>query len=270
MTQVFAAINHRLSEEFSGIDLPSIEAKERYDSVLPCTCSLIFMHWRRLLADARYLHEKLSALKNVRDPTAMLEIVVQEKRVEVKSASPPPAAAPSPTPAHATTSRFAHMFARAESLKLHRSTTPTPSPPVDTEKALPVIDPVETAVFEPTPVANGGPSPRPSRATTPIPNGNGNANGNGSITAGDLVDEPQDIEVDERGHDGSTLSPLPVKADLVSSRPGSRASSPHPGSRPNSRPGSRVASPQPLLPSEILRAQKEGNLEEELFPETEL
>lgn len=31
MTQVFAAINHRLSEEYAGIDLPSLEAKERYE-----------------------------------------------------------------------------------------------------------------------------------------------------------------------------------------------------------------------------------------------
>ena len=29
MTQVFAAINHRLSEEYAAIDLPSQEAKER-------------------------------------------------------------------------------------------------------------------------------------------------------------------------------------------------------------------------------------------------
>ena len=29
MTQVFAAINHRLSEEYANIDLPSLEAKER-------------------------------------------------------------------------------------------------------------------------------------------------------------------------------------------------------------------------------------------------
>lgn len=31
MTQVFAAINHRLSEEYAAIELPSMEAKERYD-----------------------------------------------------------------------------------------------------------------------------------------------------------------------------------------------------------------------------------------------
>lgn len=32
MTQVFAAINHRLSEEYAKIELPSLEAKHRYAS----------------------------------------------------------------------------------------------------------------------------------------------------------------------------------------------------------------------------------------------
>ncbi|EGN95540.1 hypothetical protein SERLA73DRAFT_186602 [Serpula lacrymans var. lacrymans S7.3] len=57
MTQVFAAINHRLSEEYAAIELPSQEAKDR------------------LLADARYLHQKFSGLKNVGAPTNMLETV---------------------------------------------------------------------------------------------------------------------------------------------------------------------------------------------------
>lgn len=30
MTQVFAGINHRLSEEYTKIELPSAEAKDRY------------------------------------------------------------------------------------------------------------------------------------------------------------------------------------------------------------------------------------------------
>ena len=30
MTQVLAAINHRLSEEYTKIELPTLEAKERY------------------------------------------------------------------------------------------------------------------------------------------------------------------------------------------------------------------------------------------------
>ena len=30
MSEVFASINHRLAEEYQQIDLPSLEAKERY------------------------------------------------------------------------------------------------------------------------------------------------------------------------------------------------------------------------------------------------
>ncbi|GAW01336.1 Vps54-domain-containing protein [Lentinula edodes] len=47
MSQVFAAINHRLSEEYSKIELPHAEAKSR------------------LLEDVKFLHQKLSALKTI-------------------------------------------------------------------------------------------------------------------------------------------------------------------------------------------------------------
>ncbi|KAK7037969.1 Vps54 domain-containing protein [Favolaschia claudopus] len=63
MTQVFAAINHRLSEEYAKIVLPSEDAR------------------KGLLTDARFLHQKLSELKNVRAPSGMLEIVIAELRV---------------------------------------------------------------------------------------------------------------------------------------------------------------------------------------------
>ncbi|KAJ7085793.1 Vps54-like protein-domain-containing protein, partial [Mycena belliarum] len=63
MTQVFAAINHRLSEEYAKLVLPSEEAR------------------KGLLADARYLNQKLSELKNVGKPSGMLEIVIAELRV---------------------------------------------------------------------------------------------------------------------------------------------------------------------------------------------
>jgi vacuolar protein sorting-associated protein 54 len=62
MSQVLAAINHNLQEEYSAIRLPNQEAKDR------------------LLADAKFLHEKLSALKNIPGAsTAMLVTVVSEK-----------------------------------------------------------------------------------------------------------------------------------------------------------------------------------------------
>ncbi|KAJ6463821.1 Vps54-like protein-domain-containing protein, partial [Mycena vitilis] len=63
MAQVFAAINHRLSEEYAKIVLPSEDAR------------------KGLLADARFLHQKLSELKNVGAPSGMLEIVIAELRV---------------------------------------------------------------------------------------------------------------------------------------------------------------------------------------------
>ncbi|KAF8211922.1 Vps54-like protein-domain-containing protein [Mycena galopus ATCC 62051] len=72
MTQVFAAINHRLSEEYAKMVLPSEEAR------------------KGLLADARFLHQKLSELKNVRAPSGMLEVVIAELRV-------PGAVSPSPS-----------------------------------------------------------------------------------------------------------------------------------------------------------------------------
>ncbi|CAE7174761.1 unnamed protein product [Rhizoctonia solani] len=82
MSQVFAAINHRLSEEYGKIELPSQEAKDR------------------LLEDARYLHGRLSALPGVGGLSSMLETVVSDKRV-VAPAPPEPAintASPAPVP----------------------------------------------------------------------------------------------------------------------------------------------------------------------------
>jgi vacuolar protein sorting-associated protein 54 len=67
MSQVFAAINHRLSEEYGQIELQSQEAKDR------------------MLADARFLHQKLSVLKNISAPTNMVETVVAEKSIPRKS-----------------------------------------------------------------------------------------------------------------------------------------------------------------------------------------
>jgi len=82
MSQVFAAINHRLSEEYGKIELPNQEAKTR------------------LLQDAKYLHEKLSSLRGINMPSSMLETVVMEKSVPRKG-SPFPfrrPTLPSPNP----------------------------------------------------------------------------------------------------------------------------------------------------------------------------
>lgn len=138
---------------------------------------------RRLLGDARYLHEKLSALKNVRAPTAMLEIVVQEKRVNMPQPQSPQPATPglqsSPQLSSTTTSRFAHMFSRAAPVRT--ATTPVlapapapdldaskivASPTPDVEKELPILSPPPSsqaaAVPEPIKIhgmANGHVSP---------------------------------------------------------------------------------------------------------------
>ncbi|KAH9930608.1 Vps54-like protein-domain-containing protein [Fomitopsis serialis] len=119
MTQVFAGINHRLSEEYTKIELPSQEAKER------------------LLADARYLHQKLTGLKNVGAPTAMLEIIVQEKPVRVPTPAAHEAAAPQPT-----TQRFKGILQRTNSKRTETASDPTPPPvapsPDPDAKLLPV------------------------------------------------------------------------------------------------------------------------------------
>ncbi|KAI9440176.1 hypothetical protein BJY52DRAFT_1195541 [Lactarius psammicola] len=47
MTQVFAAINHRLSEEYTKIDLPTLEAKERC-ARFPALPSTLFAHEHRI------------------------------------------------------------------------------------------------------------------------------------------------------------------------------------------------------------------------------
>ncbi|KAG8934593.1 hypothetical protein FRC02_009673 [Tulasnella sp. 418] len=79
MSQVFAAINHQLSEEYSKIELPNQEAKTR------------------MLQDARYLHEKFGALKGITAPLGMLETVVMEKSIPRKH-SPFPTRRPAFSP----------------------------------------------------------------------------------------------------------------------------------------------------------------------------
>ncbi|KZT09727.1 Vps54-domain-containing protein [Laetiporus sulphureus 93-53] len=132
MTQVFAGINHRLSEEFTKVELPSQEAKDR------------------LLADARYLHNKLTGLRNVGAPTAMLEIIVSEKAV-ARNTPPPPA---QPVTTNHATQRIKGLLARSDSKRTSTLLThlphlphfekaekvpPSPTPPV--EKVAPPAPP---------------------------------------------------------------------------------------------------------------------------------
>ncbi|TFY63612.1 hypothetical protein EVG20_g6246 [Dentipellis fragilis] len=114
MSQVFAAINHRLSEEYTNIELPSPEAKAR------------------LLADAQYLHAKFSVLKNVTAPMGMLETVVSEKRVGPPGQPSSPLPSPRPTPTKRTSlfanERIKGMLGRAAGTAEKSLPTPAPSP----------------------------------------------------------------------------------------------------------------------------------------------
>ncbi|KAG6837266.1 hypothetical protein H0H93_012271 [Arthromyces matolae] len=110
VVEVFAAINHGLSEEYNKIELPNQEAKTR------------------LLADAKYLHQKLSALKNVAAPSGMLVTVVSEKSLP-RTGPPSPLPAPVPTPTRSNTLGSANQ--RLKGLLSGRSPTfdkalPTP------------------------------------------------------------------------------------------------------------------------------------------------
>ncbi|KZP21190.1 hypothetical protein FIBSPDRAFT_520567 [Athelia psychrophila] len=132
MTQVFAAMNHRLSEEYATIALPGPEAKDK------------------MLADARYLHQKVSALKNVGTPSAMLETVIKEKPVaraananananasaRLSSSSLAPAAGKPAAPApQSANDRIKNILRRDSSMGLFAkalspASTSTPTPPM--------------------------------------------------------------------------------------------------------------------------------------------
>lgn len=149
MSQVLAAINHNLQEEYTAITLPTQGAKDR------------------LLADAKFLHEKLSALKNIPGAsTAMLVTVVSEKI---------PANAPKRLPAN---QRIKGMLSRPSSNTqddttplqppvggVSSSTTPTsrPNSPIPpTSSPQPTLSPQPVRVL-----ANG--TGTTNQPTTPVP-----------------------------------------------------------------------------------------------------
>ncbi|KAI0313659.1 Vps54-like protein-domain-containing protein [Amylostereum chailletii] len=156
MSQVFAAINHRLSEEYTKIDLPSLEAKER------------------MMADAHHLKSKFSGLKSVGGvPVGMLETVVSEKRLPGQATphSPLPLpsgtiplASPKPTPTKRTS-----LFGN-ERLKGMLSRTPTLPAPAPVDKTPPPPSPASSFV-EKQPSS----SSRPSSPLPPLPTQNGSA-----------------------------------------------------------------------------------------------
>jgi len=116
MTQVFAAINHRLSEEYGAIYLPDQEAKTR------------------LLADAKYLQQKFSALKNVSPSNWMLETVITEKSL------PGTNTVTTPGPSTPTRSNTLTANQRLKGLLSGKSSNfdkPMPIGPIPTGTALP-------------------------------------------------------------------------------------------------------------------------------------
>ncbi len=115
----------------------------------------------RLLADARFLREKLTGLKNVAAPTAMLENVVSEKLISVQQNLPQPTPQHQPVP-HA--GRFRGMLARTGTLNGRHSTMPAPA---DTKLPLPNVEKALPPPFS-TPSPALSPSPGPdSRTGTP-------------------------------------------------------------------------------------------------------
>ena len=150
MSQVLAAINHNLQEEYTAIKLPSQGAKDK------------------LLADAKFLHEKLSTLKNIPGAsTAMLVTVVSEKI---------PANAPKRLPAN---QRIKGMLSRSSSNTQEDANSPlqlpvgsvSPSPALTSRPNSPI-----PPTSSPPPMLSPQPVHSPtngtgiiSRPTTPVP-----------------------------------------------------------------------------------------------------
>ena len=168
----------------------------------------------RLLADARFLQEKLAGLKNVTAPTAMLETIVSEKPVTPKPSPPrqvqaqqqPPVAAPVIAPA-TSGGRFKGMLARASTLNGRKASLPAVV--ANTEKALP--PPSAPGLPDIDPMGDNAPSSLPMTgktvsAPTPTP----------TPTIA-LAEKPLVAEPEDAGADG--LPPLtPPKAEGPSAK----------------------------------------------------
>ncbi|KXN92270.1 Vacuolar protein sorting-associated protein 54 [Leucoagaricus sp. SymC.cos] len=135
MTEVFAGINHRLSEVYGKIELPNQEAKAR------------------LLADAKFLHKELSGLKNVMAPMGMLETVVSEKQVPRANV---PSPVPTPTRSNTLTAnqRLKGLLSRSSTSVNHSNKPP--------EKALPM--PNQTSSNPRTSTSTPPPPPLPTKS----------------------------------------------------------------------------------------------------------
>ncbi|KAG8717274.1 hypothetical protein FRC09_014523 [Ceratobasidium sp. 395] len=127
MSQVFAAINHRLSEEYTKIDLPSQAAKDR------------------LLEDAKYLHARLSALPGVGGLSSMLETVVMDKRLVIPALpepAQPPAQATPPPPPKPTRRTLSSIFGKDNK----KAPAPAPAPEKVEVPGPPAEEPIKASI----------------------------------------------------------------------------------------------------------------------------
>ena len=132
MSEVLAAINHNLQEEYTAIKLPTQGAKDR------------------LLADAKFLHEKLSVLKNIPGAsTVMLVTVVSEKVPENARRLP-------------ANQRIKGMLSRSNSSS-QEDTTPPPQPPMGNLSPSPAPTSQPNSPDPPRPA-----SPRPMLSPQPV------------------------------------------------------------------------------------------------------
>ena len=182
---------------------------------MPISCRVITTYRTRssrLLADARFLQEKLTGLKNVTAPTAMLETIVSEKPISIKQPPPQqqqqqqqPVALPAPQPG----GRFKGMLARAGTLNGRKASLPAPAPaapPPNLEKALPPpsispspgltpspgSDPLMSPpVVDPMGDNSPSPAPLPAKAVPPPPLSAV------AITEKSLAAEPESVDADE-------------------------------------------------------------------------
>ena len=151
MSQVLASINHNLQEEYTAIRLPTQEAKDR------------------LLADAKFLHEKLSVLKNIPGASTVMLLTVVADKV--------PANAPKRIPANqrikgmlsGSNNNTQEDAAPSPQLPTGR-VSPSPAPTSRPNSPLPPRPTTPQSMLSPPPVPSSTNGIKPnSRPTSPAP-----------------------------------------------------------------------------------------------------
>ncbi|KAF5373709.1 hypothetical protein D9758_000748 [Tetrapyrgos nigripes] len=191
LKRVFAAINHRLAEAYGKIELPHSEAK------------------MRLLADARYLHQKLSSLKGVGGPNTMLETVVLEKSIPKPAGAQSPSPSPMPTPTRNNTVASPPTSAISNSNTTQRLKGLLSGRSLTFDKALPTPMSARSATLPPPPSST---VPKTASALS-------NGTSAGTVTSGAALNRSSESDgasggsVSQHKSNGnaSPLPPLPVE-----------------------------------------------------------